>query len=196
MLPPDTAMFFAAGQGTRMGALGQATPKPLLEVVGQSLIKRGVDNMRRTHGVSRFIINAHHHADQVSAHFQDAKDSQVIIDTTRLVTAGGVRNALPMIGRDMFWVVIGDSLWKGHVEQSQINDALRGILQGSEATTYQESGFALLLLVEPSNWQGEEAPADFVFSDDDNSATLKRAGGDVGYGYSGVMLLHLSLIHI
>ena len=192
MLPPDTAMFFAAGQGTRMGALGQNTPKPLLEVAGKSLIKRGQDNMR-THGVSRFIVNAHHHADQVSAHFQDAEDSQVIIETTRLETGGGVRNALPMIKRDVFWVVNGDSLWQGDLEQNHLNDALQKIIAGSEATTYQESGFALLLLIDDAHWQAESAPANFVFSDDSHTI-LERATGDVGYGYSGVMLLHRGAI--
>ena len=191
MLPPDSAILLAAGKGSRMGVLGQKTPKPLLEVAGTSIIKRGQTNMQKF-GVERFVVNAHHHADQVVQHFQHHGATQVLVEAECLETGGGVRNALPLIDRDLFWVMNGDSLWQDLAKQNGIHEAVATILQNNtEIQTYQDCGFALLLLIAPENWQGKDVTADFVLCDD---GTVQRATDSLGYGYSGVMLLHRAAI--
>lgn len=191
MLPVDTAMLLAAGQGTRMGALGRTTPKPLLEVAGKSIIKRGEANMRKA-GVSRFIVNAHHCSEQVVRHFQGHEDTQVIVEAERLETGGGVRNALGRIKRDLFWVVNGDSLLQGEDLAGQVHDAISNIIRrNAEIVRYADCGFGLLLLVAKADWKGADFKADFTFCAD---GVLRRAVDDRGYGYSGVMLLHRAAI--
>jgi mannose-1-phosphate guanylyltransferase len=106
------AMILAAGRGTRLGALGEATPKILLEVDGEPLLARQIRYLTAA-GVGRIVINAHHLADQIErfvvAHPRSA-DIDVLLEPELLGTAGGVRHALPRLGEEPFAVLYGDVL--------------------------------------------------------------------------------------
>ena len=54
-------MIFAAGRGTRLGALGESTPKALLEVGGRTMLERAVAAVAAA-GAKRVVVNVHHHA--------------------------------------------------------------------------------------------------------------------------------------
>ena len=58
------AIIFAAGLGTRLGALGSSTPKALIDVGGKTMLER-VARRLVSAGVDRIVINVHHHADQI-----------------------------------------------------------------------------------------------------------------------------------
>lgn len=196
--PVDTAMLLAAGQGCRMGALGKATPKPLLNVAGTSIITRGQQQFRKA-GVKRFVINAHHRADQVVAHFATLPDSQVIAETERLETGGGIRHALSAIGRELFWIMNGDSLWNAVDPQSlgQLIFIFHKTIQNIDCKSYHACASAMLLLIPLHNWQGKDGRADFCFVDVSPGvicrATPETPSGD-GLGYAGVMLMHRAAI--
>lgn len=104
------AMILAAGRGTRLGELGQATPKVLVEVGGEPLLNRQIRYLKDG-GVRKIVINAHHLAGQiesfVAAHPCSA-DIEVIFEPELLGTAGGVRNALTRLGEEAFVVLYGD----------------------------------------------------------------------------------------
>ena len=104
------AMILAAGRGTRLGALGRSTPKILVELDGEPLLARQIRYLKKW-GVERIVLNAHHLADQVegfvSGHPQTG-DLRVIVEPELLGTAGGVRNALPLLGEEPFVVLYGD----------------------------------------------------------------------------------------
>lgn len=57
-------MVFAAGLGTRLGALGRETPKALIEIAGQTMLERTVRQLVAA-GADRIVVNVHHHADQI-----------------------------------------------------------------------------------------------------------------------------------
>ena len=57
-------MIFAAGLGTRMGALTRDRPKPLIEVAGRPLIDHALA-LARDAGVRRIVVNTHAHAGQM-----------------------------------------------------------------------------------------------------------------------------------
>jgi NDP-sugar pyrophosphorylase family protein len=58
------AMIFAAGLGTRLGAIGTSTPKALLDVGGMTMLERAARALIVA-GADRLIVNVHHHADAI-----------------------------------------------------------------------------------------------------------------------------------
>ena len=58
---PFPLMIFAAGFGTRMGALTADRPKPLIPVAGRALIDHALDQAA---GVARIVVNTHYLGDQ------------------------------------------------------------------------------------------------------------------------------------
>lgn len=112
---PDV-MILAAGLGTRMRPLTEATPKPLLKVAGVPLLDR-VAGLARDEGARRFVVNTHHHADQVKAHVVALKamlgGTHFVLSTeaSLLNTGGGVKAALGALETDPFFVMNADSLW-------------------------------------------------------------------------------------
>jgi mannose-1-phosphate guanylyltransferase len=104
------AMILAAGRGTRLGTLGRARPKILVELDGEPLLARQIRYLR-SGGVQHIVLNAHHLADQVErflASHPQAADIELVVEPKLLGTAGGVRNALARLGDEVFVVLYGD----------------------------------------------------------------------------------------
>lgn len=90
-------MLFAAGFGTRMGALTAERPKPLVPVAGKPLIDHALA-LADAYGPLRRVANAHYHADQIVAHLA-GRDVAINVETPRILdTGGGLRAALPLLG--------------------------------------------------------------------------------------------------
>lgn len=105
------AMILAAGRGERMRPLTDFTPKPLLEVAGKPLIVWHIENLARA-GIRELVINHAHLGQQIEAFLGDGSRYGVSIhyspEAEALETAGGIANALPLLGDDPFLVVNGD----------------------------------------------------------------------------------------
>jgi MurNAc alpha-1-phosphate uridylyltransferase len=109
---PKRAMVMAAGLGTRMRPLTEATAKPLLAVAGRSLIDRALDHLADA-GVETAVVNTHWQAERVRAALA-ARARPAIVESheeTLLETGGGVVRALPHLGPEPFFVVNGDAFW-------------------------------------------------------------------------------------
>lgn len=110
---PHTAMVLAAGLGTRMRPLTDATPKPLLRVRDKALIDRLLDPLAAA-GVKRIIVNVHYLADRVEAHVRSRTDIEVIISDERgevLETGGALAKARGLLGEDPVFVMNTDAFW-------------------------------------------------------------------------------------
>jgi NDP-sugar pyrophosphorylase family protein len=59
-------MILAAGAGTRLGNLTHTRPKALVEVAGRPLLEWVLQRYEQA-GVTRVIVNTHHHDDQIRA---------------------------------------------------------------------------------------------------------------------------------
>ncbi|MFA6811988.1 MAG: nucleotidyltransferase family protein [Bacteroidaceae bacterium] len=98
------AMIFAAGLGTRLKPLTDYTPKALIKVGGEPLLKRLVDKMKDA-GVTDIVVNVHHLADQIEQYItaQHQFGINVRISNERdclLETGGGLKNAVPLFHGD------------------------------------------------------------------------------------------------
>jgi len=100
-------MLLAAGRGERMRPLTDRTPKPLLEVGGQSLIERHISKLAAA-GFERIIVNHAHLGEQIVSALGDGSRWSVAIayshERQALETAGGIANALDLIGAEAFAV--------------------------------------------------------------------------------------------
>src|SRR5437867_7390077 len=89
------AMILAAGRGARMKPLTDATPKPLIEVRGKTLIARLIEALARS-GVREIVINHAHLGHLIEAALGGGRSLGVAIRYSReaeaLETAGGIRS--------------------------------------------------------------------------------------------------------
>lgn len=86
------AMIFAAGLGTRLGAITRTKPKALVEVGGEPMLKRVIVKLKNA-GVSKMVINVHHLADEIIS-FLRANDNfgvdiQISDERSLLLDTGG-----------------------------------------------------------------------------------------------------------
>jgi len=106
------AMILAAGRGERMRPLTDTTPKPLLLVAGKPIIQYTIEQLVSA-GFTEIVINIAHLGQKIKETLGSGKQfgaSIVYSDegNTALETAGGIINALPLLGEDAFLVVNGD----------------------------------------------------------------------------------------
>lgn len=105
------AMLLAAGRGKRMRPLTDRTPKPLLEVGGKRLIVWHIENLVRA-GICEIVINHAHLGTQIEKTLGDGSrfgaHIQYSPEAIALETAGGIANALPLLGEEPFAVINGD----------------------------------------------------------------------------------------
>ena len=107
------AMILAAGRGERLRPLTDETPKPLLKVAGKSLIEYHLQNLAGA-GFKDIIINTAWLAEKIHQQLGNGEHYGVSISYSdegkALETAGGIINALPLLGNEPFLVVNGD-IW-------------------------------------------------------------------------------------
>ncbi len=106
------AMILAAGRGTRMGALTDNTPKPLLKVGDRRLIDWQILRLR-DNGFTEIVINLGYLGEQIRAHLGDGAAMGVNIaysvePQAGLETGGGVFQALPLLGDAPFLLTNAD----------------------------------------------------------------------------------------
>ena len=105
------AMILAAGRGERMRPLTDHCPKPLLPAGGQPLIAWHLQALARA-GFRQVVINHAHLGAQLESAIGDGARWGLSIawspEREALETAGGIANALPLLGEAPFLVVNGD----------------------------------------------------------------------------------------
>jgi N-acetyl-alpha-D-muramate 1-phosphate uridylyltransferase len=114
MSTPTTAMVLAAGLGTRMRPLTDATPKALITVAGRPLIDFVLDPLIAA-GVERIVVNVHAFADQLEGYLAGRKDAEYLVSDERdhlRETGGGVKHARALLGDDPIFVCNSDYVWK------------------------------------------------------------------------------------
>jgi MurNAc alpha-1-phosphate uridylyltransferase len=173
-MTPSAVMIFAAGLGTRMGALTRDRPKPLLEVAGRPLIDHALA-LARAAGVRRIVVNTHAHAGQLRAHLaRTAPDAIVSHEPVLLDTGGGLKRALPLLGRGPVFTLNADMVWTGPNPLADL------------AAAWEGRG-ALLSLVPRDAATGHTGPGDFFL---DAGRLRRRApAATAPYVYAGAQII-------
>jgi len=167
-------MILAAGAGERMRPLTNHTPKPLLRVAGVPLIEHHISRLADA-GIGEIVINVSHLADQIIDYCGDGRRWGVSIsyspESLALETAGGIINAMSLLGSKPFMVVNGD-IWTDY--------PFAKLVQRELSSADWE---AHLILVDnpPQHPLGD-------FTLDSNGHMRLKEAGDMGHTYAGLGL--------
>ena len=174
-------MVFAAGLGRRMRPLTEKLPKPLVRIAGKTLIDHMLDRCADA-GVRKAVVNVHHLADQIEAHLTPRRRPRIVISDERsklLDQGGGIRKALPELGRKPFFICNTDALWL---------EGPRSNLRRFTAAWDPERMDVLLLVADTATSVGVDWPGDFSMDADGRLA--KRDERLVApFVYAGVGIL-------
>jgi MurNAc alpha-1-phosphate uridylyltransferase len=170
------AMILAAGLGTRMRPLTDHCPKPLLDVAGRPLIVRHLERLAQA-GFTDVVINTAHLGQMIERALGDGAVWGVRITYSReaqpLETAGGIVNALPLLGDALFLLINGD-IWTDFP------------LASLRQRCNEPAGLAHLVLVDNP---AHHPDGDFVLCD----GLVRPRGTECGLTFSGVSVMHPAL---
>lgn len=160
------AMILAAGRGERLRPLTDKVPKPLVQVHGKPLIVYHIEKLA-TLGITDIVVNYAWLGDKITQYLGDGSRFGVNIkyspETTALETAGGIKQALPLLGPEPFLVLNGDIFIDDlPISRLQIQQGAERLLHGKQACLWlvdnpehhPEGDFALsdsLLMLDGSN---------------------------------------------
>lgn len=169
-------MLFAAGFGTRMGALTRHRPKPLIEVAGRALIDHALAFVQ-TAQTGTVVANLHYRPEMLEAHLHGSGVHTIREQPDILETGGGLRNALPLLGPEPVVTMNTDAVWVGP-------NPLDMLTQAWDPARMD----ALLICVPMAQTRGHGPKGDFEIAAD---GQLRR-GND--FVYSGVQILKTDLL--
>ncbi|CUR76239.1 N-acetylmuramate alpha-1-phosphate uridylyltransferase MurU [Achromobacter xylosoxidans] len=168
------AMILAAGRGERMRPLTDRLPKPLLPVGGKPLIAWHLERLAAA-GFRDVVINHAWLGHEIEGALADGAAFGLRIryspEAAALETAGGIAQALPLLGPDPFLVINGD-IW------CDWNPAAAPAL----ATALPTGGAWLLMVDNPP----QHPLGDFALDRDGRV----RADGEPRLTFSGIGVYH------
>lgn len=168
-------MVFAAGFGTRMGALTVDRPKPLIPVAGRALIDHALD-LGLAAGAAPVVVNLHYKAEMLAAHLAGREVRLSPEHPHILDTGGGLRAALPLLGPGSVFTLNSDAVWAGENPLIQLAGAWDAARMD-----------ALLLLLPADHATGFAGQGDFVMAP---SGRIARAAGGPGLAYLGAQIIN------
>lgn len=167
-------MIFAAGFGTRMGALTANRPKPLIPIAGKALLDHALD-LADAAGVGTVVVNSHYLAAQIAQHLTGRKVQISEENDQILETGGGLRKALPSLGEGPVMTLNSDAVWTGQNPLAQL------------AAEWDDARMdALLLLLPTEKATGHAGTGDFILGSD---GRIVRAAGQPGMVYLGAQII-------
>lgn len=147
------AILLAAGKGTRMGAITQTTPKPMVLVHGKPVLEHILTGLRDEAGIQDFFIITGHLAEVIEDYFKDGSQWGVRCTYGRQVVPNGTGKA-PEVAKDWigtdrkaFFLTYGDILVdpKDYGEMARrLKPDVDGVISLRENENLQHGGAVLL----------------------------------------------------
>ncbi|GAA0785045.1 MULTISPECIES: N-acetylmuramate alpha-1-phosphate uridylyltransferase MurU [Pseudomonadati] len=180
------AMILAAGRGERLRPITDTLPKPLVAVNGKPLIEYHLEKLAAI-GIKQVIINhawlGHLLPETLGNGERWGLSIQYSAETEALETAGGIKQALSLLGTEPFLLLNGDIFID---ELPDIALALR-ILNQQQADAY------IWFVENPAHHpQGDfslDANSHHTHFETD-SASLVKLEGELKFTYSGMGIYH------
>lgn len=171
------AMILAAGLGKRMRPLTTVRPKPLLKIKDKALIDYHLERLADA-GVHEVVINHYWLGEQIEAHIGNGERFGLEVcyspEHELLDTAGGMINALPLLGDAPFLLINGD-IWCDYPFQTLI-----------ETLSQRDVQSAHLVMVDNPKHNGA---GDFYLRD----TLLYAEGPGEALTYAGIAIIHPDL---
>jgi MurNAc alpha-1-phosphate uridylyltransferase len=138
------AMILAAGRGERLRPITETMPKALVEVDGRSLLEHHLDAVRAA-GIRTVVINLGWHGEQIAARIGSGRRYGVDVIYSPegddiLETGGGIRRALPVLGREPFVVINADVFTDMPVPSPALGAGIDGHLVLVPTPAYRAGG--------------------------------------------------------
>jgi len=151
---PRHALLLTAGFGTRLRPLTEVRAKPAIPVAGEPLVRRIIAWLAAS-GVTQLVLNLHHLPETLTAAVGDGSDLSAHVrysweQPAVLGSAGGPRQALPIIGAETFLIVNGDTL----------TDVELGAVAAAHAASCALVTLALVPNAEPHRYGGVRLDAE------------------------------------
>jgi MurNAc alpha-1-phosphate uridylyltransferase len=169
-------LMFAAGFGTRMGALTQDQPKPMIPVAGKPLVDHALA-LTLEAGCTRIAANLHYKPAQLNAHLTALGVHTILEIPEILETGGGLRNALPFLGSGPVITMNTDAVWAGPNPITMLKDSWE-----------PDHMDALLICVPIAQTVGHSGDGDFTLG---LSGLITRGPGAV---YGGIQIVKTDLL--
>jgi MurNAc alpha-1-phosphate uridylyltransferase len=180
-------MVLAAGLGTRMRPLTDDRPKALVEVGGRPLVDHMLDRLAEA-GVERAVVNLHAFADRLEAHLKARIGAPALTFSDEraeaLETGGGLKKALPLLGKGPVWVANIDSIWR---ERS-------GSAMAAVAGAWAPATMDVCLMLAPMDASLGFHDSGDVFLEPDGRVRFKRPDEGAPYVYVGVHIAEPSIV--
>ena len=175
---PNSVMIFAAGLGTRMGALVRDRPKPLVTVAGRALLDHALA-LADDAAIPRKVVNLHYLGAQIRTHLATRPDVALSDESTQLLdTGGGLRAAAHLLGGPAAFTLNSDTVWSGPNPLPLL------------ARRWQEGRARAILAVAPlAAVRGRLGGGDFAL---DGAGRITGWGGD--WVYLGAQVLDLDCL--
>src|SRR5665213_1901163 len=174
------AMVLAAGYGTRLKPLTERMPKPLVPVAGRPMIEYALDRLL-AYGIEEVVVNVSHHKEKLMDYLSAFKGLSFKIseEAEPLETGGGLKKALPLLGREPVFTINSDIIWFDEKET-----ALERLAQNWDDVKMD----FLLLAQSKANAVGHDKGEDHLFIKREN--TIGWNNLDAPYIIAGIGIFH------
>jgi MurNAc alpha-1-phosphate uridylyltransferase len=137
-------MILAAGRGERLRPVTDEIPKALVEVNGESLLERHLNALIKS-AVTTVVINLGWLGEQIAERVGSGSrfGLQVIYSPEYddiLETGGGIHRALPLLGKNPFWVINADTYTDFSLPKLELKDKMLGHLILVPTPEHKEAG--------------------------------------------------------
>lgn len=167
-------MLYAAGFGTRMGALTAQQPKPMVQVAGKPLIDHALAVLD-TAGIADITVNLHYLSEQIEQHLKH-RPIKFSYETAQILdTGGGLKAAARFLGPGPVLTLNTDAVWTGL-------NPIRQLLAAWDPKRMD----ALLLLLPQDKALGHTGTGDFLLHSNNR---ITRANGAKAPVYLGAQIL-------